>query len=552
MVSYTVAYYIGYIGTGMFLAIVIYMFLKKAISILSKKKKLIEIAPIWKRILAIIVDIVIVYILIMLFVILIMYIGFLIERYNLTEITNPNHPNLLLLIYFSYILIPWLYFSILDSSSKQGTVGKQVLKIKITNYDGCQITFKQASFRFFSYFIYIAPLLIVSIFGKSQGFHNHLSKSKIINKNFIINNSKSNKNNISKIRVTKLQNIKWSNNLSHSSILFNKNYINIDNIIERRLRIYKYINIFVFFLNPLLYFITFLLQPKWMRYITSLKIFHKYYPKKYSQYLLLKKSNKTKLFNFFISRNLFLGIFFLIIAIILFLLIIVFVLTGTQGISIIFILTFYTTYRLSKVYLSPDAKSVIKNDNRKPIVLLHSYDDSNLSINSYPMLLGIRREKRLEEAISSTLNKFGPFISIENPSLFIPNLGSMKTYEKDTGWKEKIIKWMQDSQAIVCIINDTPSLEWELKTVIENGFLKKLIIIFPDNKTLNYQDRINFIKNIFRAYLIDIQLFDKDIKLLFFDSYLNPISIVSSNFNQEDYEEAIHIVFYNKKYKLNL
>ena len=47
------------------------------------------------------------------------------------------------------IALNWLYFAIMESSKQQGTVGKMVLKIKVTDMDGNQISFGRATGRFF-------------------------------------------------------------------------------------------------------------------------------------------------------------------------------------------------------------------------------------------------------------------------------------------------------------------------------------------------------------------------------------------------------------------
>jgi uncharacterized RDD family membrane protein YckC len=61
-------------------------------------------------------------------------------------------------------LIFWLYFSILESSSKQGTVGKWMLGIQVTDLNGKRISFGKATGRFVFAFI----LYAVSIFASSD------------------------------------------------------------------------------------------------------------------------------------------------------------------------------------------------------------------------------------------------------------------------------------------------------------------------------------------------------------------------------------------------
>ena len=48
------------------------------------------------------------------------------------------------------ILMVWPYYAFSESSSWQGTVGKKVLGLKVTDMNGNSITFGKASVRFFS------------------------------------------------------------------------------------------------------------------------------------------------------------------------------------------------------------------------------------------------------------------------------------------------------------------------------------------------------------------------------------------------------------------
>jgi uncharacterized RDD family membrane protein YckC len=49
-----------------------------------------------------------------------------------------------------YLLIRWLYFAIMESSSYQATFGKQLLEIKVTDMDGNRISFWRATLRYFA------------------------------------------------------------------------------------------------------------------------------------------------------------------------------------------------------------------------------------------------------------------------------------------------------------------------------------------------------------------------------------------------------------------
>jgi len=57
----------------------------------------------------------------------------------------------ILILIFSLVVIvlQWLYYALMESSAKQGTVGKMVLNLKVVDLAGNKITFGRATGRFF-------------------------------------------------------------------------------------------------------------------------------------------------------------------------------------------------------------------------------------------------------------------------------------------------------------------------------------------------------------------------------------------------------------------
>src|SRR3972149_5282617 len=53
------------------------------------------------------------------------------------------------IVAFSSLIMHWLYFSIMESSSKQGTIGKMALQLKVTDINGNRISFLRATGRHF-------------------------------------------------------------------------------------------------------------------------------------------------------------------------------------------------------------------------------------------------------------------------------------------------------------------------------------------------------------------------------------------------------------------
>lgn len=95
---------------------------------------------------------------------------------------------LLLIIVLSLISIigEWLYFSLMESSSKQGTLGKIIIGIKVTDLNGNRISFGKATGRFFGK--YLSGLILgigyimAAFTEKKQALHDILAKCLVVDK----------------------------------------------------------------------------------------------------------------------------------------------------------------------------------------------------------------------------------------------------------------------------------------------------------------------------------------------------------------------------------
>ncbi len=73
----------------------------------------------------------------------------------------------------------WLYFAILESSAWQGTVGKKVLGLRVTDLDGNRISFGRATGRFFaklvSNFTFMIGYIMAGFTAKKQALHDMIA-----------------------------------------------------------------------------------------------------------------------------------------------------------------------------------------------------------------------------------------------------------------------------------------------------------------------------------------------------------------------------------------
>ncbi|KAB2329400.1 RDD family protein [Cytobacillus depressus] len=83
-----------------------------------------------------------------------------------------------------WIVFIWLYFACMETSRYRGTIGKYLLKLKVTDEDGEQITFKESTIRFFLKLISFIPVfagfLIALFTNKKQTFHDITAKTIVI------------------------------------------------------------------------------------------------------------------------------------------------------------------------------------------------------------------------------------------------------------------------------------------------------------------------------------------------------------------------------------
>jgi uncharacterized RDD family membrane protein YckC len=84
------------------------------------------------------------------------------------------------------VVLHWLYYSLLESSAWQATLGKKALGLEVTDLDGNRISFGRATGRFFAKFISWMILFIGYIMAgfteKKQALHDILAGTLVIRK----------------------------------------------------------------------------------------------------------------------------------------------------------------------------------------------------------------------------------------------------------------------------------------------------------------------------------------------------------------------------------
>ena len=82
------------------------------------------------------------------------------------------------------IVAGWLYYSLCESSSWQGTVGKKVLGLRVTDLDGQRISFANATGRHFgkilSGLILGIGFIMVAFTERKQGLHDIMASTLVV------------------------------------------------------------------------------------------------------------------------------------------------------------------------------------------------------------------------------------------------------------------------------------------------------------------------------------------------------------------------------------
>ena len=78
----------------------------------------------------------------------------------------------------------WLYYAFLESSSWQGTIGKKVVGLRVTDMNGNRISFGRATGRYFgmilSGMICFIGWLMIAFTEKKQGLHDMLASTLVL------------------------------------------------------------------------------------------------------------------------------------------------------------------------------------------------------------------------------------------------------------------------------------------------------------------------------------------------------------------------------------
>jgi len=146
-------------------------------------------------------------------------------------------------------------------------------------------------------------------------------------------------------------------------------------------------------------------------------------------------------------------------------------------------------WRRARSLLAPDAKFVLKNDTRPPVLLLRSFKDDRAAVmpnalwRRIVLLFSLGQfesvKKRLEEVAAVVLHSLGPFIAVANLRSKVSQLGAFRAKLEDDEWQHFVLQQIQTSRLIVKIASKSLSGTWELQQACKKNALRKMLLLFP-------------------------------------------------------------------------
>jgi uncharacterized RDD family membrane protein YckC len=86
-----------------------------------------------------------------------------------------------------FIALQWLYFAGMESSERQGTIGKSVLSLRVTNYEGQRMSFGHATGRFFAKIVsgmvpFAIGYIMAAFTARKQALHDLIAGTLVLRK----------------------------------------------------------------------------------------------------------------------------------------------------------------------------------------------------------------------------------------------------------------------------------------------------------------------------------------------------------------------------------
>lgn len=146
--------------------------------------------------------------------------------------------------------------------------------------------------------------------------------------------------------------------------------------------------------------------------------------------------------------------------------------------------------RASRRYLRVSLEQAQATDPRRPVLFLRSFRDDAVALHApraglaYRLFNYAERNKSLDELLLEEGTSLGPVVALGNPTDAIPPYGAARAYLQNGDWQKMIADLMEQAIVIVICVDDSESLWWEIKFVVEHQYLNKtLFLLHPKYDT---------------------------------------------------------------------
>jgi uncharacterized RDD family membrane protein YckC len=150
-----------------------------------------NIAPLWRRALASMIDLIIVVVVSYGFLAIVAYVFLTFGKGELRHVEDGSDVDRFFFMarifaMFSFVLLSFLYFSVLESSWKQGTFGKILVGISVGKANGGKMSFLNSSGRYLVKILSVAILFIGCIMAafdsKKRALHDRVADTYVFRK----------------------------------------------------------------------------------------------------------------------------------------------------------------------------------------------------------------------------------------------------------------------------------------------------------------------------------------------------------------------------------
>lgn len=122
---------------------------------------------------------------------------------------------------------------------------------------------------------------------------------------------------------------------------------------------------------------------------------------------------------------------------------------------------------------------ILAEDTRSPIIYFRSFtDDDKILIKSGRKWRYIWDRDTDEEKLERLLRPIGPLIAIGNPEDLLSLPGAARIYTSGS-WKEVVTSLIGRARSVILRTGETPSLWWELATVIRLCDPQNVVLFHP-------------------------------------------------------------------------